>query len=573
MLKEHRPYLNSTETLQTQDSSTSHIEDCEQAFIEGHFREALHLANQYLFEQKSRSQSLKDDIDSQMPMLMSSSPSTPLSPAASLPLPPLPPNSPSLGRVMRQLSSSSQPPVVYTFSTPLYFTFDRERQPRTFSVRWSSSGSTSPHDDHDTWSMDRAAAVALQSWYEIYQRTGSLRDRLKGGIHLQAFLNTYAATPHRLQKTVKPITTTTSAYGSLSLPLLVVFIQFCVAMDHRKEALILSAELLQCFIHHSNDTSMENSVRVLQDEGREIVLLLFTQLLPYTSNPSNISELFRRVTQNQDLPILLSQWKLTQPPQMKLESVQELLVFLDDTSITINATTLWDSWPFWLRDIFPECQQRLEHWMRTNTTSTEETSWTELDDSTKPTEDVASLEGPFDATEKLPPMPQALVSLRRGLHIPMEWDVWMRSLTQQWDHARDFLHKKPTLDEWKEVFTSWKQVATNHLQTHGIEWKHRLISHYNKALTLTSEDWKLLMAQWWHQVQMLLQKALVKYLHSHGTPEEQVEQLAKVSIGPLLAYLGWRRRRLIFATTKNALLLLAIKPLMEIVQALVPNAA
>jgi hypothetical protein len=225
--------------------------------------------------------------------------------------------------------------------TPLHLQFDLRRddseQLRTMSIRWTASGRT-----------DRVAVIALQSWYELSQQAS---EEDKGFRHLQPFLDTYCEG------------------HDMSLPLMVVWIRFCIAMKHVQEAIDLTAEVLAhvrggcsvLWFDPVNEEKWMEERKAVQD----LVLLLFSELLPvYYQSAEAVDDFLKRLVetsiaihQKRDVkpevpvhePKVLREVLYRRSPQK--EVIQKVLCFCNTDD---------ENWPPWLEDSFAECRAVLQ---------------------------------------------------------------------------------------------------------------------------------------------------------------------------------------------------------------------
>ena len=170
------------------------VRDAERSFIERDFRQALHISNQIL----------RDDFGK---------------------------------------PSTSDPDVCQQLSTRVCFQFDPSHSNRTLRVDLGSKPSPT----------DQAAAIALQSWYEITKQKKPLDQGLD---HLRPFLDHYQLHP-------------------MPLDVMIIFLQFCQAHHHVAEATAITLELLIYRFH--NDGRIDES---WNDSYGELFENLLTCLLP-----------------------------------------------------------------------------------------------------------------------------------------------------------------------------------------------------------------------------------------------------------------------------------------------------
>jgi hypothetical protein len=271
------------------------IEDSEQAFVEGSFRQALQLANACLEgEGQSETNHRFGNTDA------------------------------TAGRIALQ--------------TPIELSFDGNFQRRWITIDLYSL--------KDTSRVDRAAAVALQSWYEISQKAGSQQEQARGYRFLLPFLNEYT-TNHQ--------TRGRSNCRSFPPELMVIFVQFCHATQHFHVAVELCSELV-----HSLLSFTSNGERPLLDTHQqkyfqEIVILLLTRLLPLCNDPKAVTDLGKRwVTDgasSTEWTLTSTKWSVGSVPSAG--SVKSILALLNDDERLSR-------WPEWLHGTIAECRTNLE---------------------------------------------------------------------------------------------------------------------------------------------------------------------------------------------------------------------
>jgi hypothetical protein len=279
------------------DVADNLIEDSEQAFVEGSFRQALQLANTCL-EGESQSETNRHRYGE---------------------------TDATIKRIALQ--------------TPIELSFDANIQ-----RLWITIDLNSPKD---TARVDRAAAVALQSWYEISQKAGSQQEQARGYRFLLPFLNEYT-TNHQTQDR--------SHCRAFSPELMVIFVQFCHATEHFHVAVELCSELV-----HSLLSFTSNGERPLMDAHQhkyfqEIVMLLLTRLLPFCDDPKAVTDLGKRLVRTDgasstEWTLTSTKWSASSEPSVG--SVKGILALLDDDERLSH-------WSEWLDRTIAECRTHLE---------------------------------------------------------------------------------------------------------------------------------------------------------------------------------------------------------------------
>lgn len=277
------------------DVADNLIKDSEQAFVEGSFRRALKLANTCL-EGEGQSETDRHRYG----------------------------NTDAAGRIALQ--------------TPIELSFEAKVLRRWIQINLNSPKETSR--------VDRAAAIALQSWYEISQKAGSQQEQARGSRFLLPFLNKYTI-DHQIQDR--------RSCRSFSPELMVIFVQFCDATQHFHLSVELCSELV-----HSLLSFTGNGERPLMDAHQqiyfqEIVVLLLTRLMPFCDNPKAVTNLGKRLVTDDasstEWTLTSTKWYACSVPSAG--SVRGVLALLDnDESLS--------RWPEWLHGTIAECRTNLE---------------------------------------------------------------------------------------------------------------------------------------------------------------------------------------------------------------------
>jgi len=238
------------------------VEEAEQAFVEASFRQSLQLANKCLEEHSKNISTPEADS----------------------------------GHVLK-------------LQTPLHLSFDTCSSMKTIQVCLGQK---------ETDTIDRAAAIALQSWYEISSKaTGP--ERSQGVRHLQPFLNVYS-------------------HHVMSLELMLIFLNFCRATDHFQEAVDVSSELAFHLF------SFQKAMMWKRDETDELLIVLFTEMLPRCQTKA-VVDLLRRFDQDEWTPSSV-RWRALEQPRM--HTLLQVLSFLRKIDHG------------WLPDTLGDCISRLE---------------------------------------------------------------------------------------------------------------------------------------------------------------------------------------------------------------------
>lgn len=118
---------------------------------------------------------------------------------------------------------------------------------------------------------DRAAAIALQSWYELFQQASG-SERARGYPYLEPFYQAYSNSPHR----------------ACSLELALVVAQFCSVTKHAPAAVELA-----CVTLYHLFAADEVVLREQHETAHELLLLLFATL-PYAGKAEAVSQSLSR---------------------------------------------------------------------------------------------------------------------------------------------------------------------------------------------------------------------------------------------------------------------------------------
>jgi len=208
---------------------------------------------------------------------------------------------------------------------------------------------------------DRAAAVALQSWYELSKlekknnkNSRSTSNTSRGYLHLKPFLDTYTFILESPSNDCD-----VAAVRSMSLELLVIWIQFCrsAALDQRVDAATaLTIQLLR----EVRSSALDVHSPAGQAACRELVMLLFTDLLPrnYNSNSEYVAHVleFLRSPSAKDPPTCAAR-SVNSKDNITLsrDVIQQCLCFCNTDD---------GNWPAWLQDAFRDCRIALQAMLR-----------------------------------------------------------------------------------------------------------------------------------------------------------------------------------------------------------------
>jgi hypothetical protein len=331
------------------------IEDSEQAFVEGSFRQALQLANACLAGegQSETDRHRYGNTDA------------------------------TAGRIALQ--------------TPIELSFDAN-----FQRRWITIDLNSPKD---TSRVDRAAAVALQSWYEISQKAGSQQEQARGYRFLLPFLNEYTI-DHKPQDR--------RHCRSFPPELMVIFVQFCHATQHFHLAVELCSELVHSLLSFTSNGERPLLEKHQQRYLQEIVILLLTRLLPFCDDPKAVTDLGKRLVRTDgasstEWTSTSTKWSACSVPSAN--SVKRIIALLREDERLSH-------WPEWLHGTIAECRTHLEILLQ---------DLEDLDDD----DDKAFLEGPHSQDGVIE---DSLVANGQGTAPPedlMSWqDSWVARLVR-----------------------------------------------------------------------------------------------------------------------------------------------
>jgi hypothetical protein len=274
------------------------VEDSEQAFVEGSFCQALQLANACL---KGEGQSETDQH-----------------------------------RYYRNKDATAGR---IALQTPIELSFDMNIQRRWISIELNSP--------KDTSRVDRAAAVALQSWFEISQKAGSQQEQARGYRFLLPFLNEYTI-DHQTQER--------SRCRAFSPELIVIFVQFCHATEHFHMAIELCSELVHSLLSFTSNGERLPLDKHQEKYFQEIVMLLLTRLVPFCDDPKAVTDLGKRMMRTDGASS--TEWALTST-KWSACSVTSASSVRGVLALLANDERL-SRWPEWLHVTVAECRTHLE---------------------------------------------------------------------------------------------------------------------------------------------------------------------------------------------------------------------
>jgi len=241
----------------------------------------------------------------------------------------------------------------------------------------------SQNDNNEDDAMDPAAAVALQSWYELAKlaeaaatksnnnnnNTNKQANLMKGHHHLRPFLDTY----------------TTPNGKAMSLELFVVWVQLCrtPALQQVDVATSLTIQVLRMVRRSSEQQSMTAVVGAQEERQMdidamsqkacaELVLLLFVDLLPsyHQMKSEQVEQLLECLTsESLSVDEILS--SVVGP--RRTTSTRNEMDIDDDTILSCKGViqqclcfcnTDDGNWPVWLQDSLCECRVKLQAMLR-----------------------------------------------------------------------------------------------------------------------------------------------------------------------------------------------------------------
>lgn len=237
-------------------------------------------------------------------------------------------------RCLKQQSQSYDNVQALPLLTPLPLKFDVCHKTRYISFHWGEESD----------SACRAAAIALQSWYELSKQDDSQQQ--KGHRFLQPFLDTYTSTAPGdvLGRRV------------MSMELLTLWILFLSAspiVNQTEEAMELAQEVLR---HIRSAKKSAISSPISQKSCHELVILLFTELLPSYASSLATQDLLGRLVGPSSASKPSQESKGPSGPELERKDVvQQCLCFCNTDD---------GNWPHWLQDAFQECRVVLQAELR-----------------------------------------------------------------------------------------------------------------------------------------------------------------------------------------------------------------
>lgn len=278
------------------------VQDAEAFFLSGNFSKALMLSNQVLKQEWDNNDNFQNKIMQQGQAMM------------------------------YDKSFNYDEQIILSLSTPVRFHFETTSSPitRKMSIVFPPQSPTTKVS-----SIDRAAAVALQSWFEIARRSKQKQQKVcssittqhleHGFFHLKPFLDVYAPpiTDLHSKQQSKEHTSSTKQHHQqhkqkqsqqfLGRPmppaLMIIFLQFLRAIggNHMHAATDLSVEILHSILH--DEDNQQKNAKIQSNVGnninanefcQEIFLILCTELLPCLTEPKEIQQAFQQCFSSHD---------------------------------------------------------------------------------------------------------------------------------------------------------------------------------------------------------------------------------------------------------------------------------
>jgi hypothetical protein len=286
------------------NNSTSVILPCEGAFLQGNFREALRLSNQQLREWWQH-----------QPKNENQNPTVP-----------------------KENSDGS----ILQLQTPIHLVFSSEENVIDDS---SNRQMISLHFDPAD-RIDRAAAIALQSWYEISKQPSKNSDT-NSHRFLQPFMNVYTSMNHK----------------TMSLELYIVWLKFCLTVQ---KSSLITIELAGEVMHHirwAKIPQLDTSESKAKDLISDLTLSLFTEWLPlyYGSETELMEDYFRRLQSSSTFA------KNTDslPDCVQLTSRDTAIYMKKAIQLCLQYCNTDDgNYPEWLQESFVHCRKTLQAHLR-----------------------------------------------------------------------------------------------------------------------------------------------------------------------------------------------------------------
>jgi hypothetical protein len=247
----------------------------------------------------------------------------------------------------------------FRVEAPLYFPFvfdddnntRRQQQPLYICIDFLRSDA-----------VDRAAAVALQSWYEVSQRI-TMDAPVVQESHLrllQPFWKVYGcSTSH--QKDSATLLTTPAR--SCSLELAVVLVQFCRATAHVRESIELALVTLDHVLSSSGDAHY--FYRLLREEQQfplihELLSYLLCNLMPYMDDERTVEAALKRLSEPSSIRDGAKEEQKTQASLVKAWTLSDRF---NPNAARIVARFLHNPpihWPDEIQDALESFRQQLE---------------------------------------------------------------------------------------------------------------------------------------------------------------------------------------------------------------------
>jgi len=205
---------------------------------------------------------------------------------------------------------------------------------------------------------DRAAAIALQSWYELSKLE---EEQSVGGGDRSTRNSTDAAAAYRFLQPFWTAYSAETSHRSCSLELAFVLVQFCCAIGRVHEAIELAAATLHrvfglreltCYGGSNDDAQRDRQQQ--DDVLREYLVFVICETLPYCSDAEAVSAALRQFKEPNWTPSAEWEdddfrWELS--PLASVDSTRAVLGFLEHPPI---------HWPDEFKSVLGDCQERLD---------------------------------------------------------------------------------------------------------------------------------------------------------------------------------------------------------------------
>lgn len=218
--------------------------------------------------------------------------------------------------------------------------------------------------------VDRAAAISLQSWYEISRRLSSTSNDKKmsktnkksageGHIHLKPFLDVYAPENRSGNSpSGRPSQPTSRSARDMPLELAVVFVHFLrtLGTEHIHESVELGAEIV-CRTIGSPRNSRKFLPHSLKDSCQEILGLLFLEIIPFCSSQDTVKSILNRFFDDKHVWNDAT-WHLGTHEEPNADSIVALISFLD------KPPKLWTRHAFPSEEFTQQCRSSLSRLLK-----------------------------------------------------------------------------------------------------------------------------------------------------------------------------------------------------------------